>query len=348
MNDLKTIIETSLQKRFSNEIQKQYVSLSHDRLNFACPFCGDSTKSSSKKRANLYYETGSFHCYNCGHHSSQKKFLKDLVEMDWYTKKIPEDLLINSTYDNLSSSFNPATISTISTDLEDSVNKYGISREYFKNMFSCVEVHETKIEKYLNSRCIFNYDMFLYNDRTDKLILLNRDVNSEKIIAFQIRNFNNSNNKYLTYKLNTMYKELRREIPEDDNFLALDIISKYFNILNVNIKNTITYFEGPIDAYFYKNSISLTSIESKAIIETLNTQYLFDCDSRGQEEARLFLSQKKKVFLWRKFLKDINLEYPNTYEKMDFNDVIIHCKKNKLYPDFDKYFSNHPLDIMKI
>lgn len=348
MNDLKQIIEISLQKRFSNENQKQGVVVAHDRLNFACPFCGDSSKNSSKKRANLYYETGSFHCYNCGHHSSQKKFLKNLIEMDWYQERIPENLLINSTYDHLQGSFNPTTISTLSTDLEEIVNKYGISREKFKDIFSCVEIPGTKIEKYLNSRCIFNYDMFLYNDTTHKLILLNRDANTDKIIAFQVRNFNNPEYKYLTYKLNTMYKEARMEVPEDDDFQTLDTISKYFNILNINIRMPITYFEGPIDAYFYKNAVSLTSIESKAIIETASTQYLFDCDSRGQEESRLFLKQKKKIFLWRKFLKDIGMEYPSSYGKVDFNDVIIYCKMNKIYPDFDKYFSNHPLDVMKI
>ena len=35
------------------------------RLNFACPYCGDSGNSSSKKRGNLYLESLSFHCFNC-------------------------------------------------------------------------------------------------------------------------------------------------------------------------------------------------------------------------------------------------------------------------------------------
>lgn len=348
MADLKQIIEEALQKRFANERSKQRVVVASDRLNFACPYCGDSAKSSSKKRGNLWLESASYKCYNCGHYSSQKRFLKSLVEMDLYFEKIPENLLVNSNYDGIAGSFNPATISTLSNDLEEMVEKYSLTREKFKRLFSLVEVKGTKIEKYLNSRCIFNYDNFLYDELNHKLFILNRDAHSDRIIAYQIRNFNNPNFKYLTYKLETMYRECRKEIPDEEDFQTLNTISKYFNILNINIRMPITYFEGPIDAYFYKNAVSLTSIETKPIIETKSTQYLFDCDKRGNEESRKLLKEKKKVFMWRKFLKDIKMEYPNPYSKVDFNDVIIYCAHNKLHPNFDKYFTDNSLDMINI
>ena len=50
---------------------------SGDKLNFACPYCGDSAHDSKKKRGNLYPERGFYKCYNdgCGVKADLPKFI---------------------------------------------------------------------------------------------------------------------------------------------------------------------------------------------------------------------------------------------------------------------------------
>ena len=51
---IKGLIQNILNKEFSNQ-QKRRVDEYADRLNMACPYCGDSSKSVHKKRGNLYF-----------------------------------------------------------------------------------------------------------------------------------------------------------------------------------------------------------------------------------------------------------------------------------------------------
>src|SRR6056300_889424 len=57
--------------------EKRRILESKERLNFACPYCGDSHDSPRKKRGNLYWNNLQFHCYNCSAHESLDTFLKD-------------------------------------------------------------------------------------------------------------------------------------------------------------------------------------------------------------------------------------------------------------------------------
>ena len=62
-------ITSSIQKILKTEFgsgPKTFLKNTHDRLNFACPYCGDSTDV-HKKRGNIYWKNLSFHCYNSRH-----------------------------------------------------------------------------------------------------------------------------------------------------------------------------------------------------------------------------------------------------------------------------------------
>ena len=72
------IIQRVLNKEFSN-IQKRKTVDYNDRVNFACPYCGDSSDP-YKKRGNLYWKSLQYHCYNGGcpkRHTNLVEFLKD-------------------------------------------------------------------------------------------------------------------------------------------------------------------------------------------------------------------------------------------------------------------------------
>jgi predicted RNA-binding Zn-ribbon protein involved in translation (DUF1610 family) len=53
-----------------------YPKTSPKRLNFACPYCGDSEKVRTKKRGNVWLNTLIYRCYNCGEEGNFTKMCK--------------------------------------------------------------------------------------------------------------------------------------------------------------------------------------------------------------------------------------------------------------------------------
>ncbi len=51
---IKSILQKILAKESSNQNKRKVVDY-NDRLNFACPYCGDSHKNQYAKRGNLYF-----------------------------------------------------------------------------------------------------------------------------------------------------------------------------------------------------------------------------------------------------------------------------------------------------
>ncbi len=76
---IKGLIQNILNKEFSNQ-QKRRIDEYADRLNMACPYCGDSSKSVHKKRGNLYFNKLFYICFNCDKKTSFDKFAKDFNE----------------------------------------------------------------------------------------------------------------------------------------------------------------------------------------------------------------------------------------------------------------------------
>ena len=79
---VKSKVQLVLNKRFVSG-PRTIINLHRDRLNFACPFCGDSSDDNYKKRGNLYFNNLMYHCYNggCSHpHSNFIEFIKEFNE----------------------------------------------------------------------------------------------------------------------------------------------------------------------------------------------------------------------------------------------------------------------------
>ena len=62
---VKGIASSALLKFFGNDPQRLKIYQGGNRLNFCCPYCGDS-KDAKKKRGNLYVDTLTYKCYNGG------------------------------------------------------------------------------------------------------------------------------------------------------------------------------------------------------------------------------------------------------------------------------------------
>jgi hypothetical protein len=77
-NHIVSLLDSILREQFTGEKANAKPYL--DRINFACPYCGDSHGGTFKKRGNIYWKNLKFHCYNGGcpkPHTTVVDFLKD-------------------------------------------------------------------------------------------------------------------------------------------------------------------------------------------------------------------------------------------------------------------------------
>lgn len=324
--DIEEKIQNILNSKFFGE--KRIIKKAENRLQFACPYCGDS-KNENKKRGNLYLDTLKYKCFNCGIFKNLNQFLNDFNEQT-----------ININFEIAKSN----KITNIYSLLEtDKLSKFLFSRDKIKNKYGFIEIKESKIaETYLNKRKIYYYNDFLFNDKFKQLIILNNDVDNN-ILGFITRTLN-KNKKITSYKLSEIYKNFNLEITNEVN--QLDKISLIFNILKINFYNTVTVFEGPIDSFFMKNSIAISGVAKHLPFEMDNLRFMFDNDSTGIKMSIDYLKNGYSVFLWKKFLNENKL---NENIK-DLNELVCKINDNKKFKNlnFDKYFSNEKLDIFFI
>ena len=344
--DLIDIIQTSLDSKFSS-IHRRKIDVFSDRINFACPICGDSESDDRKKRGNIFLKTNSYKCFDCGRFYDIKGFLLELKFLGYNTEDIPQGLMLKTDMGGDSGFRANQNISFVADGLTEAISDICIPREEFKKKFYLLEITESKKLGYMRSRCFYEYHRFLYSEYMDKIFILNLDITTDMVISYQERNFEkNSKNRYKTFKLSRMYEEFRMEIPESDQFNELDSLSIYFNITNVNLNRPITYMEGPIDAYLMPNSVSLSSVHNQPPFISPTTRYLLDFDNAGLKVAKKYIKQRQSVFLWRKFLRDYNIQWDDG-DKIDYNDLVKILMERKIKkPNLDKYFSSDPMDVI--
>jgi len=334
LDKIKTHIQCVLDQTFVNP-NKRKIEDFNSRFNFACPYCGDSTTDSFKKRGNLYFKNMSYKCFNCGIKMSLYSFIKEykdkcnLNDVDLYAIR------------NFQSDVDFRNISTVRLnflDLDD-IRKYSLTKEKLKEYLGFTEINNTNCETFLLNRYQNNNNNFLYQPKTNSLVILNGI--DDIIIGYQIRPLKQK--KYFTYKLSTIYKECDLDI--NDSVSKLDNISSIFNILNINFDRNVTVFEGPMDSFLYDNSIALSGAHNVLDFEIENMQYWFDNDETGKKKAISKIKEGNKIFLWKKYLNDNSI----MEHIKDLNDLIIYSKNNgiKLLP-FDNYFSNNKLNIIHV
>ncbi|MEG1363729.1 MAG: hypothetical protein RSC92_04800, partial [Clostridia bacterium] len=281
------------------DINKQTISVYKDRINFCCPFCNDSVSNNRKKRGNIILKgehANHFKCFNCGEYYSLNRFFKEFNEN--------LDLNVLNYLDKNKSNF----IKTYTYDASclydmDAIESFSIDRETFKKFYSLVEVNNTKAFYYLINRLQFNYNKFLYDKKKDELVILNL-TQQNNIIGCQRRPLYKSENaKYRTYKLSKLYEEMSlntQEIPEE-----IEAISTVFNICLINYSMPISAFEGPLDSFLFKNSIAITGLSKKLVLD-IPVRYFLDSDKDAVKKSIDLINKGESVFLWKKFLSENN------------------------------------------
>ena len=336
------LLQPILEQQFPGKIAKQKIYVHKDRINFACPICMDSMKSDYKKRGNFILtgkHKGFFKCFNCSEFKRIDNFFKD------FKITVQLDLInyISKSIEDFSNQSNTKYNMSLFLDLE-SINSFAIDRQEFLHYFNLIEVKDTPVWAWLKYRLQFDTSKFLYNPVQNHLIILNL-THTGKILGVQKRLFKGET-KYLTFKLSKIYelmkktKEEIKKIPEE-----IDSISQIFNICLTDFSKPITLFEGPLDAFLFKNGIANCGA-NKSFPLDINVRFFYDFDKTGKENSIEKINKGEQVFLWTKLIHDLELPFRNKY---DLSDVMIYLKKeNKNIPKFDDYFSNDSYDKIDI
>ncbi len=363
---IKSIVQKILNKSFTS-VGKRKIMDYEDRLNIACPYCGDS-KNEYKKRGNLYFNKLLFICFNCDKKLSFDRFSKDFHEVLDPDKKmeIINHLSEMVKYKDFDSNMSEIGIEKLVNlkDLDTLFNTKHITPIFdFKPI-----IKGSGIYKYLIGRGIpESLHKNIYQAKFSKgeddhfdhvIVLLNR--REDKVLGMQIRNLKSGKKRFfLIYNWETLYRWVNGEdIDLDMNESVLyNKISYYFNILNVDFSKTITIFEGYLDSLFYPNSIGVvgTNTDLRMIEnQNLEIQYFFDNDLPGFKKSEEKIRKKGRVFLWKKLFDDI-VKKKNSPDP----DKLLHRiskvkdmnKLNEIVPDaysklnLTNYFSEDEFDV---
>jgi hypothetical protein len=314
---IKSLIQNVLNKEFSNT-NKRRIDEYADRLNYSCPYCGDSSKSVHKKRGNLYFNKLFYICFNCDKKTTFDKFAKDFNETIDPQKKLEIIEYLDSVidYSDYDTDFNDFKVDDLFDikDLEELFNAKDITP-----IFDFKPIDEKGgVYKYLIGRGIpKELHRDIYQAKYSKgdegfehiIIFLNR--RGDKVIGLQVRNLKEGRRRFFViYNWESIYKWFNGDDVEIDiqKSVIYNKLSYFFNILNVNFEDTITIFEGFLDSLFYPNSIGIVGVNTDLRFlenNNLDLQYFFDNDTAGYSKSEEKLLGGGKVFLWKKLFEDI-------------------------------------------
>jgi hypothetical protein len=353
---------------FSHSRRKQEINEDPDKLNFACPYCGDSDTDLSKKRGNIYYRTNSFKCFNdgCLKWVPLSKFISHFSR----ELSIPIPTLSASTFEDRKPKVRKGFL--IEFLMNPKVKKSLISFKDLSDRFflkPCKDADPgSPIYEYIKSRHLENLPSFeqscYYDSREDKIYIFNLDIRSGLVLGVSIRRIdpNYPGPKYDIKNYSQFIKNGLISKIDQDILTQIDTVNNFFNILNINFNKPIIVLEGQINAMFLNNAIATTGVtKSKSVLGSLiskkNALILFDNDKAGKEETYKLLKQGYKVFMWSKLIMNLRLKYPDQRRKIneinDINDLykfLIRVGGGLDYDDFNnyvmEYFSNSIYDLI--
>lgn len=294
--------------------------------NCACPICREGGSINKKRRCYYIPKNSNIYCHNCGWSSKPFKWVKEvsgcsdediLHELKDYTPDV-EDILKEDTKPRINTETLP----------KDSINLSDTSQlEYYKNNDNIRAVLGLIKSRRLDTAV--NRPDNLYISLTDR-------VHKNRLVI----PFINENHQIEFYQTRTV---LTRDNKFKPKYLGkVNAEKTLFNINKVSGDyDTVYIFEGPINAFFTKNSVAVAGITERGKSFTtrqeqqLNTTLKFYdtvwvLDSQWVDKASLIksevlLQQGEKVFIWpEKFGKRFK----------DFNDIAIACKVDEISHDF--------------
>ena len=312
------LLQKILNKEFSNT-QKRRINDFNDRLNFACPFCGDSHKNNHSKRGNLYFNKLFFICFNCDKKTTFDRMCKDFNEQVDPDKKLEMIEHLNSvvTYTDYENNMSDAKFENL-IDLSELERVFSNDLTPISD-FKPIQVNGG-VYKYLLNRGIgpelhknIYQGKYWKNEDESEWIIIMLNRRDDKVLGIQVRNLKEGKRrmfKIYNYENLLEWVNIGKDEPDIDmnELVIYNKLSYYFNILNVDLGKVITVFEGYIDSLFYPNSIGLVGVNTDfKLIESsgLDLRYFFDNDEAGYKKTEEKLKENYPVFLWKKLFEDI-------------------------------------------
>lgn len=348
--------------------EKRNIRVHKDRLNFACPICGDSNKHYGKKRGNLYFKNMYYVCYNEEECSRSFTNLLKTFDMDMdLDKKLelyeyieqnvnyynPDDVQ----FDNLNKLYNIDELLKIF-----STNKAnGLTGLRPLTKGSAVYNHVVNVRKIKNTTNIYE-GIFYITSKWKFPVMVYMNKIKEKVVSLQTRNLLEGDKRHFkifdfSMIYDIMYPE--NELDEQER-ISYDKLSHFFNIFNVDFSKPVNMFEGYTDSLFMSNSIGQIGVNTDLSFllkeEGIEFRFIYDNDFAGFKKSRSMLEQGHKIFLWNKFFIDIISDYKGTKTKKELANILKNIKDFNLLGkrfnkplekmfNFEKYFTNDELDI---
>lgn len=308
--------------------------ITNEFYNFRCNICGDSKKNHNKKRGFIItkFDTWKFKCHNCGVVLNATYWLKKYYP-SYYSMYI-QDILKN----DIKKSDEQKTL-----DLQNRRKELDIRKKKKReaiNVKGFVNILKGKDE-------IFTKAIALCKDRKIEksiwskwFVAIDYDYVNRLIIPF----YDNNDNIYY-YQARTLTDQIPKYINRLTN--KDEAIYNYYNI-DKSLEVVVT--EGIIDSLMIDNAIAILgtsiTVNMQEKIDKLKVYYLFDSDGAGVKESLKFLANRKYVFMWKKFIRDLKLPLQ---EKWDMNEVILYLKRdNFTFKELKKYFTKSKFDTIWI
>ena len=374
-------IKTKLQNivnRVHKTGQKTVIKELTDQIQIACPICGDSQKSASKKRGNLYHDNLFYVCFNCDTKMSFTKLCDtfnepiDMEERIKLYKYIDENTHYKKTDDYILEEMDKLI------DLDEFVNYFNNKKNSWLYDIKPVEKN-SRVYQYLKYERLIDDFSQIYQGvyrvvregktvfETRVMISMNMTMGDvKKVLGIQIRNLEKSKDKRF-YKI-VEFEELYNYIHPTDSLDEMEAISynklsHFYNILNIDFEKPITIFEGFLDSIFYPNSIGMVGAKNdqdllKFLTESdadLSLRFFYDNDITGISKATKMLKNGFPVFLWNRLFEKLterSKNKSNAKKKLnniiDLNDLVISSKNPRIYEalKLEKFFSIDEFDLL--
>jgi len=362
------LIQIILNKAHSDG-QKKQIRVHNDRLNFACPICGDSERHHGKKRGNLYFKNMYYVCYN--EESCSRTFTNLLktydIDMDLDKKLELYDYIENNInyynpddvqFENLDKLFNMDDLLTFFGGNNKSVKLTNL-RPLQKG--SIVEKHIREDRKIRNPINIYE-GIFHITNKWQQPVMVYMNKIKDKVVSFQVRNLMEGEKRmFKIYDFSMIFDLMYPDGELDDQErISYDKLSHFFNIFNVDFSRPVNMFEGYTDSLFLSNSIGQIGVNTDLSFllkeEGIEFRFIYDNDESGFKKSRKMLESGFKVFLWNKFFLDMIRKYKGNKPKSEMVKLLKETKDfNNLGKRFTKpienifnfaeYFTSDELDI---
>jgi hypothetical protein len=284
--------------------------------NASCPVCREGKSWLKKKRLYFYPTTSSFYCFNCNQSWSALNWIKNISGLS------TEEIYLEANSQHLSVDVTDRILSPgkvikekpilphDSINLEDSVqSNYYQNNEVFNSVVKYLK--SRRLDSAVN-RCGKYYVSLTDHFHKDRLCIPYLDRNN-KIIFYQTRSVQAEGPRYLN------------KIGYEKSVFGIERIDPD--------KPYIFLFEGPLDAVFIKNGVSLaglnlTQFQEKQLLEFPFHDRIWVLDNPNIDESSKvkitsLLKNKQKVFRW-----------PTNTPYKDFNEWAVKEEIDEISSDF--------------